>query len=196
LEELRKRDKAQEEMGDLRDACRAVQVWGGDAGARQTLSLRGSTLDGLGNGMAVIYPHGLVGKIELAGIGAARVRLITDANFVLAAAFGRFMPGGPDGKNGDFSRVETPAFTVAGDGHGRMLITNLLASDVTAAGLKKGDWVTLSDHDGWPSILQGYKVGEIDSIREQDRHPLFAEIVVKPDVELMKLKEVMVVAKK
>lgn len=196
LDELRKRDAAQEALGEeLRKFCRVVQVWGSDAGVRQTLSLQGSTLDGLGNGMPVISADGVVGKIELAGIGAARVRLITDANFTLGAEFRRFEQNGADASSGKFSRVDTPAFTATGDGHGRLVITNLRTADVNQAGLKEGDWVTLADHD-WPMLLQGRKLGEVESVREQKRLPLFADIVVKPDVDLMKLREVMVVVKK
>jgi cell shape-determining protein MreC len=197
LDELRKRDAFQDSLGpELRNFCRVVQVWGNDAGVRQTLSLQGSTFDGLGNGMPVISTLGVVGRIELAGIGAARVRLITDANFTIAAEFRRFEPAETDGGNGSSKRVDTPAFTVTGDGHGRMTITNLRTAEVNQAGLKAGDWVTLADHDGWPMLLQGRKIGEVESIREQKRLPLFADIIVKPDEDLMKLREVMVVVKK
>lgn len=196
LDELRKRDAAQEALGELRKYCTPAQVWGGDAGVRQTLSLRGSTLDGLGNGMAVIYPRGLVGKIELAGVGAARVRLITDMNFAVAAEFRRFEPSEKDASRGEFHRVDTPPFTCIGDGHGRMAITNLRMAEVKQAGLKEGDWVTLADHDGWPTILQALKLGQVESIQEQKHLPLFADILVKPDQDLMTLRDVMVVVRR
>jgi hypothetical protein len=76
-----------------------------------------------------------------------------------------------------------------------MIVANLHMSDVEQSGLKAGDWMTLADQDGWPAILQGMKLGRVQSIRPLLAQPLFAEIVVKPDVDLMKLKEVMVLVK-
>ena len=198
MQDLREQVNARAVLGDLAQDCRSIQVWGNDAGTRQTLSLSSSTMGGLAPGMPAICAQGLVGRIEFAGLGGARVRLITDAEFTLGAEFGRFEQNGDDPHDVKFVQIPMPRFTCTGNGRGRMVVANLRMTDVQQGAqnaLKVGDWMTLADPDDWPSKLQGYKLGKIEMIRPLFGHPLFAEIVVKPEVDLMKLKEVMVLVK-
>ena len=196
IDDLQRQLQSQEALGDIAKSCKPASVWGSDAGTRQTLSIASSSLEGLGSSMPVIYPRGLVGKIEVAAFGGARVRVITDMNFTVAAEFAHFVPSGGDSRMTVIRRVATQPFTCIGDGHGRMIVANLDYSQVKNAGLQVGDWVTLADRDGWPAFLQGQKLGQVESIGPQQHQPLFADIIVKPDVDLMQLREVMVVIKK
>jgi hypothetical protein len=61
-----------------------------------------------------------------------------------------------------------------------------------AEGLKAEDWVMIDDPESYPSLLQGRKIGQIESVKPSTRNPLFAEIIVRPKVDLRRLKEVMV----
>jgi hypothetical protein len=58
-------------------------------------------------------------------------------------------------------------------------------------GLEPGDWVVVKDRD-LPAEVQGRKIGEIEAI-ETSRNALFFNVVIRPDSDLMKLREVMIV---
>jgi cell shape-determining protein MreC len=45
-------------------------------------------------------------------------------------------------------------------------------------------------------MMSGYRIGQVERIAEQPRSPLFAEITVRPRINLMHLREVMVVTGK
>jgi len=51
-------------------------VIGADSGTRDSLAISGTSLDGLKEGMYVLYPGGLVGQVNRAGVGGAQVRLV------------------------------------------------------------------------------------------------------------------------
>jgi len=72
-------------LGPIRDACTRYRVDGADSAGRDTLVIAGSSLAGLIHGMPVVYPQGLVGRIERAGPAGAQVRLITDVGSVSPA---------------------------------------------------------------------------------------------------------------
>jgi cell shape-determining protein MreC len=188
IDGLRRQLNENKSLGSIAQYCRRFTVWGAQPGPRNILNITGSSGDGLRDGMAVINSYGMVGRIASAGVGGARVQLITDSRFVAAGAIKRYRP---DSRQG-YLTLQTPPFTVAGDGAGGLVITNLKRTDVKAAGIREHDWVTLYDHD-YPDIVQGLKLGEIVSITEQRRNPLFVEIAVHPFSDLMHLKDVMVV---
>jgi cell shape-determining protein MreC len=178
----------------LSQLCRSVKVTGGDAGSQQVLILNVNLIDSFVTGMPVIYPHGLVGRIEVVGVGAARVRLVTDKGFPqMRGQFVRYMQDA-----GEFKHLPLPMKAVAGRGDGRMEIQQYKASELTSVDKKfklaVGDWIVLNDKD-WPAPVQGIKLGEIEAITDQ-KNPLFVTITIRPDADLMKLQEVMVMVKK
>src|SRR5258706_14306518 len=89
--------------------------------------------------------------------------------------------------------------TVEGTGNGKMAIKAFKAEELappkqTELKLAIGDWVVVKDKD-LPPQVQGLKLGEIESIVE-GRNPMFVQIGIRPDADLMKLREVMVMVKK
>jgi hypothetical protein len=188
LEELKNVEAERRRMGDLLEYCTPVAVMGGDSSStRESISLAPLSGVSLQADLPVLSPEGLVGKITEGG----RVRLITDRNYTIIAQFGRFV----DGK---WTIIATPKASVVGMGGGQMQVTNLTVAE--AKDLRPEDWVIIHDPDAFgrpfSSILQGRKIGQIDSIRPLPSKPLFAEIVVRPKENLRTLKEVMVMTGK
>jgi cell shape-determining protein MreC len=177
------------------DRCRIVKVTGGDAGDSQTLSLSTSVADTFVPDLPVIYPHGLAGRIKVINIGAARVQLVTDpAAKPIRCRFVRYKQD-----TSDFIPLPLPDKLVEGHGaDGRMIIKQAKATELSSNDKKYklavGDWVVLDDKD-WPTPVQGIKLGEVESINDQ-KNPLFVSVMVRPDADLMKLQEVMVMVKK
>lgn len=195
IEELAKRAASREKLGDVQQLCDSFAVIGSDSGNRQSLILRGSSRDGLKVGMPVLCPEGLglAGRISIAGIGGAHVQLLTDVQFTVVGKFERPRHKA-DGSVDLLSLlpIDTPAPLVQGDGRGRMVIKTLKYSDVEKL-VVPGDWVVLEDPDGWPLILQHKKIGEVESVKRDNLG--FAEIVVKPAMNLMQLAEVQVLVR-
>jgi rod shape-determining protein MreC len=180
LEELKYVEAERKRMGDLLDFCTPVGVMAGDSSSqRESIVLAPLSGVPLPPGTAVLYADGLVGKIA----DGTRVRLITDRNYTTVGAFGRI-------EEGKWKPVPTPKPTVVGAGQGQMIVSNLSMKE--AEGLQNADWVMIDDPDSYPALLQGRKIGQIESIKPSTRNPLFAEIVVRPKVDLRRLKEVMV----
>jgi cell shape-determining protein MreC len=71
------------------------------------------------------------------------------------------------------------------------VVRNVQMSDVTSAGVAIHDWVVVADSE-YPDLLQGYRVAEVVRIRKSRSTPMFAEIDVKPQGNLLTLNEVMV----
>jgi cell shape-determining protein MreC len=200
LEELARINAERAMIGeDLRKLCTPVSVFGGDSGTRQSLSLMGTSLDGIREGMAVLYPGGVAGQVERVGVGGAQVRLVTDTDSKLICVFKRFTRDA----NGriDFQRIVLPAQGVPfppqvaeGAGNGRLVVKHLAARDVDSAGVAVNDWVVLEDPE-WPLILRGQKIGKIIDIHTSYNGPLFKDVMIEPAQRLMTLREVMVVTK-
>lgn len=190
LEELLALNSDRELLGDLRAYCTPMAVVGSDSGNRQTLVLRPALTGRLRDGLPVICPSGLVGRLDRLGAGSgAQVRLITDPGFRLEAGFRRFVDGG-DGKTKVVALASTPQL-VEGLGDGRMVIRNMTDRQVKEVGLQKGDWVVLNDRD-YERDLQGLKVGVITAIGLRSDAPYYARIELKPMQNLNLLREVMV----
>ena len=80
-----------------------------------------------------------------------------------------------------------------------MMIRGLKIDEVQPPGhreswLARGDWVVVSDKD-LPSLVQNQKFGEIEAIKP-GKKSMFVDIVVRPDEDLMKLRDVMVMTKR
>lgn len=193
LDQLKKVAADRELMGDAQRYAQPFRVIGGDPGNRQSLSLAGTSGDGLAIGMAAVHRDGIVGKITAVGPGGAKVRLITDWGFKVAGVFGRF-ESSTDGKV-RFVKIDTAAPLVEGRGAGQLVITNLTMEQVKKAGLAVNDVVYLSDPDDWPLVVNGYLIGQITDIQEA-KAPLYAQITLTPHLNLKQLREVMVVTMK
>jgi len=191
LEELQRVNADRQLIGDVQKLCTPAKVVGnGSAAQRDSLALRAGTLDGIREGMPVLYRHGLVGRIERAGPGGSQVELCTDRDFGVAAQFRRYQ------KTEQQFVYETPGQTqpfIKGAGHGKMLITNVQlkeTADTAPKPVKVGDYVVCDDPE-WDAA-RGQWLGRIEKI-ESAR--LFAVITVAPIVDLNGLDEVMVMNK-
>lgn len=182
-------------LGAVRPLCEPFAVVGADSGSRRSLILQTAGHGDIQEGQPVLYYGGIAGRVEKTGIGSAIVRLVTDRSFRLTGGFGRFERD--EGGHVLFhpltlSRSQPPL--LEGTGRGTMIIENVDMKDVKDVELKPGDWVVLADRD-WPIQLQGYKIGQVESIDTRPSAPLFARIEVRPLRNLMQLKEVMVMNK-
>jgi rod shape-determining protein MreC len=148
----------------------AAEIIAGPASPEfRTMTIDKGSSDGLEANMAVISPAGVVGRVILSSLGAAKVQLLIDRNAAAGALIER-------------TRVQG-VVTGVGDGSLRMEYVPGLAE------VKPGDLVVTSGIDGiYP---KGFVIGTIDSV---DRGPgSYHEIVVKPAVDVTRLEEVLVV---
>jgi hypothetical protein len=174
------------QLGKFENLCERYAVNSADSGNRGSLGL-GGVLAGLHKEQPVLYNAGLVGWIDSASVGGARVRLITDAGFTVTGRFIRFVTA-----DGAVKEVQISDFVpiVRGSGRGDMTIENLPFEDVAKA-LRVNDWVALAD-EAWPAAVQGTHVGRIVAIDRLERQPLFAQIHVLPASDLTRLRDVWV----
>jgi cell shape-determining protein MreC len=189
LDDLRKVNNERKLVGDIRKFCTPVPVIGSDSSNRESLAVGASSLEGLKDGMYVVYSGGIVGKLQRSGLGGGQVQLVTNKGFTLTAYFGSFRKG-PDGEK-HFVRLNKGAFLVLGYGNGIMVCQMISVADVKNYGIRVGDWVMLDDPD-WPHDLQNRRIGKVVSIDKRPGSPLYAEIRIRPESDLKKLKEVMV----
>jgi cell shape-determining protein MreC len=188
--QLQEREADRAKLGDVRSLCTPVGVIGTDSGLRDSLMLGATTMDGVRDGMPVLYTGGIAGKISRAGVGGSQVLLVTDPGSKLTAVFARFTKK-PDGTP-DFQRLANEPVLFQGNGNGMMVsrITEKFANDMK---LKLEDWVVLSDHD-WPAVLDGYRIGRVVSVAPS-KSPGFVDVKIVPDSDLMAVREVMVMNK-
>jgi rod shape-determining protein MreC len=119
--------------------------------------------------MVVISGNSLVGRVREPGWGIARVLLITDRDSVVSGIVQRTRDEG----------------AVVGNGSST-LIMKYLELD---SGVVKGDKIITS---GFGSIFEkGLMIGEVISILK-DESGLYLNAIVKPDVDMMRLEEVLV----
>jgi hypothetical protein len=187
LEYLQILNADREKLGLLRQLCTPVAVVGADAGTRQTLQLKGSTVPQVRPDMAVLYSGGLVGRISRAGVAGAEVRLITDEGFAMTCGFGRIVEG-------RFVSLPVTQQLVRGAGQGRMVAPYIKLEDIKQAGLAENDSVVLEDRD-WSQQVWGQNVGRIFRIVPRRNAPGYADVEIEPFGNLLQLKEVMVLTK-
>lgn len=189
LEDLEALNADRELLGSLRPFAKPLAVVGTD-GNRDALILRPLLQMRLVEDMPVIYPFGLVGRLDRTGAGASpKVRLITDRGVRLEGSFRRFVedPGGQ-------VRIEvlpSPPRVVEGMGNGKMRISHVTERQAAEIGLQPGDWVVLDDRE-WSADLQGLRIGRITTIRPNPGAAQFVLIELEPMHNLKMLREVMV----
>jgi cell shape-determining protein MreC len=192
LEDLQRVNADRTLILNVQKLCTPAKVIGnGSAAQRESLSLRVGTLDGIRDGMPVLYRHGVVGRIERAGPGGSQVQLCTDRDFGIAAQF-RHYTERSDKRYVYETHGQTQPF-VKGAGRGKMVITNVQLKETTDAiehPIRVGDTVVADDPD-WESA-RGQWLGKVEKI-EPSR--LFAVITVAPIIDLDALDEVMVMNK-
>ena len=187
LSEIQKLEEYANEIGSIRPYCSMFNVAGSDAGPRATLSIRGSSLQGLRDGMFVLYPNGIVGTVQRAGVAGVRVKLITDAGSRLRCSFVRY-------SNGKFIRLSTPDSLAEGTGRGAMKISLLTLEEVNNTRLAVGDYTILNEPD-WPNYLQGWILGKVTAAGPRPDKPLFALITVEPLKNLLRLDKVLILTR-
>ncbi len=170
-----------------------ARVVGSDSGGRDVVSIVGSavtdrnSIGGYEVNQAAIYSGGVAGKISSVGVaGQAQLRLITDRDAKLTGIFGRF-------ENASFKRLPLEPIVVEGMGQNEMRVSLLKSPDVATSGLKLGDWVVLHEDPQWPAALHGRKVGVVSYIGQRQDATGFAEVRVRPQMNLLQLREVTVV---
>ena len=194
VEELQKLAADRRRLKDVGQLCTPMMVIGSDAAARDSLTISGTVRDGVAVDMPVLHPAGLAGRVARVGVGGAQVRLITDPGVRMVCAFGRYVD---DGRGGTtyvpLKTVKLPL--LEGQGKNLMIVRNLELKYVTdELKLKEGDTVVLDDRD-WPAPLKYQRLGQVTSIVSRRSAPLFADIHVRPQVNLAGLREVMVMTK-
>lgn len=203
LEELRKVNGEREKLGDVRELCTPVAVIGNDPGQRDALAVRTTNLGNMHDGMYVLNDRDVVGTL-ITGKAGAQVRLVTDPQSRILAYFGSFRRSGkPDtqpakGGSSDvpgmqFVRVALPTHLIEGTGRGKMICRNIPYADVEKAGLNAGDWVVVDD-PACPKSLQGRRLGTVSSIGKSAS--MMALIEIKPQSDLLSLREVMILRDK
>jgi cell shape-determining protein MreC len=192
VEDMRLREGERIRMGPIREQCTVVKVVGNDgATSRDGLLLQGSTVEGLKQNQVVLFPAGIVGKIERPpGLAGAQVRLITDRGMRVGAYFGRLNP-----QTRHIVSLSTSPPLVEGIGDGAMRCATMLTmEEVDAVKLQAGDWVLLDDRD-WDERVNYHPLGKVVHVASQPNSPLYADIRIEPMTNLSQLNEVMVLTK-
>jgi len=192
LQRLAQINAEREAVGDIRDLCTPFAVIGADAGKQKSLILQGTTAQGLAVDQPVLKGYELIGRVVVAGMGGAMVRLVTDDHFRATGGFARFSP--TEAGTEEYVPIASAAPLVEGTGGDLMMIRNLSLRDVQEAGVQAGDWVVLNDVD-WPIVVQGRRLGRVVSVNPST-NALYAELQIKPASNLMTIREVMVLTKK
>jgi len=143
----------------------------GDAAAPdfRTMTIDKGTRDGLRPDMAVIAPAGVVGRVVVPSMRAAKVQLLIDRNAAAGALIAR-------------SRAQG---VVVGEGDERLRLEYV--SEV--ADVAKGDLVVTSGIDG--IFPKGFVIGVVESVEKAGG--MYKRIVVRPAVDFRSLEEVLVV---
>ena len=183
-----KRNAQWSRLGSLKDRCVPVEGAGADAGPRDSLALRGSTLQHVRDNAVALYPGGVAGQIQgRAGVAGAQLRLITDRGFRVRGYFIRI--------GRDLKPVRlTPTVLFSGVGGALVVSPPLSEPDVRQYTLAPGDVAVADDRD-WPNDLVGHQLGTVVRIQPNGDSSNFSEIRIEPTTNLEMLSEVMVLVK-
>jgi cell shape-determining protein MreC len=199
VSEASRRDIELAGMGDLAKDCVLAEVAGADTSGRESITLVGRSLLNVKPGMYALTRAGLAGRIDAVSAGSAQLRLITDPGVRLRCRFDSFSDGAA-------TPVALSPVVVEGRGDGLMVVRQLTLTDLrvdasmkpldpnTAPVLHEGDYCTLDDPD-CPLQLQGFHVGRVVSIDPRPGGRLFAEVKIRPMMNLKRLPEAMILMK-
>jgi rod shape-determining protein MreC len=168
------RARGLEQLLELRDSTTMQTVAAQIIGAAATPDFRTVTIDkgtasGLKVDMAVIAPAGVVGRVVVSSLRAAKVQLLIDRNAAAGAIIER-------------SRAQG---VVVGGGDGRLLLEYMSEGFDVAV----GDDVVTSGIDGiYP---KGLVIGKVDDVEKAGA--AYRRISVRPAVNFSALEEVLVV---
>jgi cell shape-determining protein MreC len=197
LEELKRVANDLDRLGDVRQNCTRFKVIGPSTDTRDSLLLTAASRENVEENMPVLSGRGLVGVIERVGQAGAQVRLITDRDFKVS---GRFVRVTSNAGHAAEVALATKIPLVRGAGNGLMEIANIelketaLTDDPEKAKVAVGDYVKLED-PLWPPNLAGRVLGQVESITQQAGAPQHAMIRIRPLLDLLTLREVMVMNK-
>jgi hypothetical protein len=121
------------------------------------------------------------------------VRTITDRGFKLLAEFQRVTPTAQGAMSVTRLDIEPCVVEGLGAADNEMAVTRLSLAEVQLTGLSVGDWVVLRDEQSsprWPEALQGMRVGTVSYVGSRIGKAGFAEVRIKPQSDLMKLRTV------
>jgi len=171
---LADRARGLQELLALRDQSNLEMAAADIIGAGATPDFRTATidkgsLDGIRADMAVIAPRGVVGRVVVASLRAAKVQLLIDRNAAAGAIVER-------------SRAQGAAVG-GGDEQLRMEFVSEVA-DVAV-----GDTVTTSGIDG--IFPKGFLIGQVQSVEKSGT--AYKQILIKPAVDFSSLEQVLVV---
>jgi cell shape-determining protein MreC len=186
IEDLEQRAGERARLGGFESYCDRFDVTAADTNGRDGITIGGTKASELREDQPILSSGGvtdLIGRITAVRGMAAHVRLVTDAGFTMTGDFVSFSP-----TNGAQESQHLLAI-VTGRGLGTMAIENLHADDVQKEGIHAGDWVVLRD-ETWPRGLQGVRIGRVASIQPLAKQPLFADIELVPEENLMHLNDV------
>jgi cell shape-determining protein MreC len=189
--ELSRLEIAAAEKAKYTDDVTQVAVAGSAPGQGDGLLLQGSTMTGLQSGMFALHDQAVVGTL-VSGRGGTQVRLVTDPQTRVQAYFVSFRQSGRSTSQpssaGTYVKLPLGIRLVEGRGGNLMVCRNIPMEDIKTSGLQKGDWVVVDDADWAP--VQHRRIGVVSEIRDSGK--LMAEIVIKPEVNLLRLSRVMV----
>jgi rod shape-determining protein MreC len=171
---LADRSRGLETLLGLRDRTSLETVAAEIVGAASTPDFRTLTIDkgvkdGLRPDMAVISPHGVVGRVVVPSARSAKVQLLIDRNAAAGALIER-------------SRAQG---VVLGAGDGGLLLEYV----PEVADVVVGDVVVTSGIDG--IFPKGFVLGHVENIEKSGG--AYRRIVVRPAADFSKLEEVLVV---
>lgn len=167
---LRKLLRIQAKTGGGRDTVVADVVARDPRGWMSALTLNVGSENGISEGMAVSDGNNLVGQVARVQGNRCQVRLFTDSKAVVA---------------GKLKSAKASGVVVGSGSH--ELEMRYLDPD---AGVKSGDWVLTSGHDGvFPA---GIKVGKVVRVHQPSEQNYLAA-VIKPAVDVNNLENVLVV---
>jgi rod shape-determining protein MreC len=135
----------------------------------RTMTIDKGTLYGLQPDMAVIAPGGVVGRVVISTLRAAKVQLLIDRNAAVGALIER-------------SRAQGVAM---GGGDQRLRLEYVSET----ADVVVGDLVVTSGIDG--IFPKGFTIGSVDVVEKSG--PAYKRITIKPAVDFSSLEEVLVV---
>lgn len=193
LATLQRREAEAERVGEqLRELVKIVKVISPDASGRDALRLAGTDMT-LEPGQAVVAETGIVGQVRDVGVGnQSSVRLITDKGFKLIGQFARFERAADETLV--LTALPIEPTVVEGMGRGEMRVDSVKMEVAKATQLKVGDLVVLADSGpGWPIEVHGYRVGIVSHVDENPIVPGIADIRVRPEMDLLSLREVWVI---